>query len=1055
MASSPQKIAILGGGVGAISAAFALTEAPEWAQRYEITVYQQGWRLGGKGASGRRATAGQRIEEHGLHVWAGFYENAFRLLRRCYEVLQRPPTAPLANWRQAFRPHSFITVEEYLDGQWLHWNVTLPTCPGLPGDGGPLPSPWGYALRLLHWLQDLFLQQQAQLAAAATAAAASPQTRQAAVTLNQVLDDLPVLQRAWQMASSLPPTPFLHPPRSHRLLGQTAAEFLGRFRSRAAPHLSSPFLRRLWLLAEVAIAAFRGILADGILFQGFDSIDHWDWADWLRRHGAAEAALQSPVVRAVYDYVFGYREGDPSRPALAAGTCLRGLLRLLFTAKGAIFWEMQAGMGDVVFAPLYQVLCRRGVRFQFFHRIRRLELSADQQSIERIHYWRQATPRDPQQGYQPLVSVRGLDCWPAEPLYEQLQEGQQLQNENINLESAACDWHVAEGVLERGRDFDQVILGISLGALRELCAELIAARPAWRQFVDQVQTVRTAALQLWLHPTTRQLGWTYPATILTAYAQPFNTWGDLSHLVSREDWPAPQQPGSIAYFCGPLPDESVGGPAAACATSYVQTRAEFWLRHHAAHLWPQAVTPSGEFNWDLLVDLQNRQGVQRLAAQYFRANVDPSERYVLSLPGTTCYRLRADQSGFTNLYLAGDWVRTGINAGCVEAAVMAGFQAARALSGYPQDIPGEGDQVPAPLPPEEPAASAGLAFWWQRLRDWWLVLCRWLAPVRRPARTLTYIEVGGEQAFRPPLRLQQVSFFSFWLPAAPAALHALCQRRLTAVAPAGLEYHPLLPGVLLGFAYIGRASGAAPPESNQGWLPEIDVAFWVLVAAVRRRGAFAQVERLAWFLPYVYVDSAWALVTGREVYGFAKQLGRFTPQVAPDPTALQHLQVETLILDPYSPDSQAQWRPVLEVHRERNGTAPPQGQALAWPDWLRELKELAGGGPALPLPGLGLLVEVERFLSQQEVPFVFLKQFRSAAGGAQACYQALVEARARLERLETLERLPGDFLMTVHSYASQPLSRELGLDCRPCRVRTAWHSRFDFVMETGQEYPLG
>src|SRR5262249_1393711 len=82
-----ERIAILGGGVGAIAAAFALTQAPDWKERYDITVYQNGWRLGGKGASGRDASHHQRIEEHGIHVWFGFYDNAFRMMRRCYEGL--------------------------------------------------------------------------------------------------------------------------------------------------------------------------------------------------------------------------------------------------------------------------------------------------------------------------------------------------------------------------------------------------------------------------------------------------------------------------------------------------------------------------------------------------------------------------------------------------------------------------------------------------------------------------------------------------------------------------------------------------------------------------------------------------------------------------------------------------------------------------------------------------------------------------------------------------------------------------------------------------------
>jgi uncharacterized protein with NAD-binding domain and iron-sulfur cluster len=43
--------------------------------------------------------------------------------------------------------------------------------------------------------------------------------------------------------------------------------------------------------------------------------------------------------------------------------------------------------------------------------------------------------------------------------------------------------------------------------------------------------------------------------------------------------------------------------------------------------------------------------------------------------------VRPDRSGFDNLFLAGDWTDSGLNAGCVEAATMSGLQAANAVLG--------------------------------------------------------------------------------------------------------------------------------------------------------------------------------------------------------------------------------------------------------------------------------------------------------------------------------------------------------------------------------------
>src|SRR5438067_1428488 len=130
-----QKIAILGGGAGAMAAAFFLSAQPGWRERYQITVYQQGWRLGGKGASGRNAQLGQRIEEHGLHIWFGHYANAFALMRAVYAELGRPPQAPLPPWDAAFRPQDYIALAEQRGDGWQPWNLVLPRRPGEPGTG--------------------------------------------------------------------------------------------------------------------------------------------------------------------------------------------------------------------------------------------------------------------------------------------------------------------------------------------------------------------------------------------------------------------------------------------------------------------------------------------------------------------------------------------------------------------------------------------------------------------------------------------------------------------------------------------------------------------------------------------------------------------------------------------------------------------------------------------------------------------------------------------------------------------------------------------------------
>ena len=46
-------------------------------------------------------------------------------------------------------------------------------------------------------------------------------------------------------------------------------------------------------------------------------------------------------------------------------------------------------------------------------------------------------------------------------------------------------------------------------------------------------------------------------------------------------------------------------------------------------------------------------------------------------------RRQANASGVDNLFLAGDWIDNGFNAGCVEASFMSGMQAGNAMLGHP------------------------------------------------------------------------------------------------------------------------------------------------------------------------------------------------------------------------------------------------------------------------------------------------------------------------------------------------------------------------------------
>jgi uncharacterized protein with NAD-binding domain and iron-sulfur cluster len=128
-----ETVVILGGGCGAVTAAFELTATQELRDRFEVELYTLGWRLGGKGASGRNRDLCCRIEEHGLHVWFGFYDNSFDVLGRAYDEMQKPPHALFGSIGDAFRKAGNILLWNECppgSGKWRPITAKIPPIPG-------------------------------------------------------------------------------------------------------------------------------------------------------------------------------------------------------------------------------------------------------------------------------------------------------------------------------------------------------------------------------------------------------------------------------------------------------------------------------------------------------------------------------------------------------------------------------------------------------------------------------------------------------------------------------------------------------------------------------------------------------------------------------------------------------------------------------------------------------------------------------------------------------------------------------------------------------------
>jgi uncharacterized protein with NAD-binding domain and iron-sulfur cluster len=654
------------------------------------------------------------------------------LLRECYEELAVDPgNFAVSDWREAFSPESDIgLLLEAGPESWLSWSACFPPHSGLPGDDLDQSQQFSllhYIRRAIALLRTLIFGVEVTKRGAqpddwrgiGEFISAAPEGRPStASNVEQITSAINAVVVAGVFATAMSLVEAL-------ALLQVAVGLVGA----ALPNLLTGFVekiatalrdwlehnvladhrfRYIWEVIDLVLAIVVGTLRFRLLSdpRGLDAINEYECCEWLLLNGASERSVQSPFVRGLYDLALAYESGDPNRPGLAAGQALRGSLRMFFGYRGALFWRMRAGMGDTVFAPFYEVLRRRGVKFEFFHKLTNVRLAAESSLqpgepsyVTALEFEVQAKVRRGGD-YAPLVMIGGRPCWPSLPDYSQLEGGTKLAKEGHDFES---QWDTAcakTKMLELGADFDFVVLGVSIGVIPHVCQEILARDRRWRTMVERVKTVATQSFQVWLNEDLKELGWSGPPFIASAFVKPFDTWCDMAHVIPEEAWMRP--PKTSVYFCSvladPLGEPDDGGGYAALRCEEVRRNAIAFLQREVRHLWPKAFDAEGEFRWELLVDPAPRNdptataptGPARFASQYWRANVNPSDRHVLALPGSLRHRISPLDMTYDNMTIAGDWTDCGFNEGCVEAAVMSGRLAAHALTGAPalEDIIG-------------------------------------------------------------------------------------------------------------------------------------------------------------------------------------------------------------------------------------------------------------------------------------------------------------------------------------------------------------------------------
>ena len=326
------------------------------------------------------------------------------------------------------------------------------------------------------------------------------------------------------------------------------------------------------------------------------------------------------------------------------------------------------------------MLENRGVKFEFFHELTDIKLDSSLKIVKQLQFNVQAKPKTA--AYNPFIRVKTLDCWPSEPLWNQLENSAALKGKDLEAP------HGVDGsvkTLSVSQDFDSVILAIPPRATLVSAPSLITQDSNWSNLKDMPVTA-TQSMQLWLNDDIETLT-QYTDTFFVAgnYRSGLHGMAEFANILKYEDWSNVQTPPKgLIYFSGVMTSPHKTGDMTVrelgnkkardtAGTMLISSGEEVF--QGAQNPTPTTIPYSFDFN-ALYPSSNTKSGQDRLSSQYTRGNLVPSELYTQCPPGTKSLRIDPLAPPQTNMTVAGDWVDTRLNVGSVEGTVIGGRLAA-------------------------------------------------------------------------------------------------------------------------------------------------------------------------------------------------------------------------------------------------------------------------------------------------------------------------------------------------------------------------------------------
>lgn len=300
----------------------------------------------------------------------------------------------------------------------------------------------------------------------------------------------------------------------------------------------------------------------------------------------------------------------------------------------------------------------------------------------------------------------------------------------------------------------------------------------------------------------------------------------------------------------------------------------------------------------------------------------------------------------------------------------------------------------------------------------------------------------GAVSLSPPARFSGVNAYAFLIEASRESMQGLVDTLLTPATGGQVVYTVLSPYCLVSFMAMEQCRSLA---DNVGWSPGQEAAWWIpLLETDLRTGRL----RPVFWSPYIFIDYQIGLLTGREVWGWSKAMGRMEIEL-PQTAQPWSMRCQTTLFRTLSPNTRAETGVLFHV-QSKGAPTPQDSLDTAQASELNTLIEKLFTDAALP--------QLKADWSLGTLSAIALKQFRDPANPQLCCYRAIVNSPLTIT--PPLGGIgvacPIDGTLTVRHFESHNIVEDFGLrsstpgpDSTTVPLLAAFGLQCDFTVDDG------